>query len=120
MFKVTLTTSNGLTATFKSNTNKNILFGHIGYCFIVDHKDNEFLKQFFHGPTGVQMGSSTYKRIAKLEKKYARSYVSDLLGMSVSFERFDGRTSYAKTLHYFNVESLFNLYDNSLLPECNQ
>lgn len=106
MNRVVLTRKDGSVIVAKCKGTADVKFSYVSYCFILRHKENEVLKQFYHGPNGILLGSDTCKRIADLEKKYADCLVSDMLGTKVEVFPMDGRTRKARRLPWFSVDML--------------
>lgn len=106
MNKVTITTKDGKKVIAKTKFNPFVKFNQVGYCFIFTYKDNEFLKQFYHGEKGIIIGSEKYKEIRPLEKQYANHYLHELLGANVQTTKIDGRTKEAKNLPCYTIDML--------------
>ena len=106
MNKVTITTKNGKKVIAKTKFNPFVKFNQVGYCFILTYRDNEFLKQFYHGERGIITGSENYKEICSLEKQYANNYLHELLGTNIHTTKIDGRTKEAKKLPYYTIDML--------------
>lgn len=106
MKKLFITTKDGKNIIAKTKFNPFTEFRTVGYCFILRHKDNEFLKQFYHGSNGIILGSEKYKEICLLEKQYAKDYLHELLSANIQVANLDGRTKEAKNLPYYSIDML--------------
>lgn len=106
MKKLIITTKDGKSIIAKTKFDYLVKFCHVSYCFILRHKDNEFLKQFYHGEKGIITSSEKYKEICKLEKHYTNNYLHDLLGANIQSFNLDGRTKEAKKLPYYTIDML--------------
>lgn len=106
MNKVIITTCIGSEIVAKTKYDINVLFKHVPYCFIIRHKDNNFLRNFYHGEKGVNLESDTYKRIHEIEKKYANYQLHKLLGAKLYTVPMDGRKKEARKLPYYTIDML--------------
>lgn len=106
MNKVIIKTCNGREIVAKTKFDTNVLFKHVGYCFIIRHKDDHFLRQFYHGENGIITNSDIYKQIEFLEKKYGNMPLHELLGAHIYTVPIDGRKKEAKRLPFYKVDML--------------
>lgn len=107
MKKVIITTCSGKELIAKTKGDANVLFNHIGYEFIIRHKDNPFLSQFYHGEKGIVTNSAKYRQIEDLKKRYSKKPLHELLGAKIYTVPMDGRKREAKKLTYYSVNMLF-------------
>lgn len=104
--KKVVITKQGKTIIAKTKGSAVVLFGQIGYGFIIRHKDNKFLSQFYHGKNGIYINSDKYNEICALEKKYKNEPIHKLLGVELYEIPADGRKKEIRKLPYFNIGML--------------
>lgn len=106
MKKVIITTCNGKEIVAKTKSDANVLFSQVGYEFIIRHKDNSFLRKFYHGENGIITNSKRYTQIESLKKEYGDKPLHELLGAHIYTVPIDGRKKEAKKLPYYTVDML--------------
>ena len=84
--------------------NPDVRLNDIAYCVVCHHPAHKILRNMYHGPEGIKIGSKRYKEIEDWLKENGHKWLSECLGNIIRIRLIDGRSRDARHLPWYHID----------------